>query len=45
MNVLLQYQEFAARRSGGMGGTTLYAVVREDASPVKPGGHDGGAGK
>jgi Family of unknown function (DUF5681) len=44
INVLLQYQEFAAQRGGGMGGT-LFAAVPEDASPRKPGGNDGGAGK
>ena len=35
-NVLLQYQAFAARRSGGMGGVQ-YEVVCEDASAEQSG--------
>jgi hypothetical protein len=36
MNVLLQYQAFAARRSGGMGGVQV-EVVCEGASPEQSG--------
>jgi hypothetical protein len=37
-NVLLQYQAFAARRSGGMGGVIhTIEVVGEDASPEQSG--------
>jgi Family of unknown function (DUF5681) len=43
MNVLLQYQEFAAQRSGGMGGT-VYIARWGEASSRKRGGNDGGAG-
>jgi hypothetical protein len=35
-NVLLQYQAFAARRSGGMGGAQV-EVVTEDAGPEESG--------
>ena len=38
MNVLLQYQAFAARRSGGMGGVIhRVEVLGEDASPEQSG--------
>jgi hypothetical protein len=40
-NVLLQYQAFAARRSGGMGGVIhTIEVVGEDASEEEPGGNN-----
>jgi hypothetical protein len=40
-NVLLQYQAFAARRSGGMGGVIqTIEVVGEDASEEEPRGNN-----
>ena len=38
-NVLLQYQAFAARRSGGMGGV-IQTIVGEDASEEEPRGNN-----